>query len=80
MNAEQDLIGLRRSRFSFDARVVFFAGVVSSTAMAGPIMQFRTVAKTGMAAPGTEPGVVFDALTTPISHDLMIPKSNNLTH
>ena len=48
----------------------------ASSIYAGPLpaMQLRKVAETGMAAPGTEPGVVFGALTTSLNHSLLIPR------
>ncbi len=74
MNAEQKMVGLRGCWSSLAAKATLLVGVASTTAAAGPIMQFRLVAETSMPAPGTEPAIVFNSLTTPISHDLMIPK------
>lgn len=57
--------------------VILILAIVATSAadpIPAPSVQFRKVAETGMAAPGTEPGVVFAALTTPSNHNLLIPK------
>lgn len=58
--------------------IVVFVG--ASIGYADPVqsIRFRKVAETGMPAPGTEPGVIFDALTTPLNQNLLIPKMDAL--
>lgn len=46
----------------------------TSAAVGSPTMQYRMVAETGMPAPGTEPDVVFGALTTELNHNLLVPR------
>ena len=74
MNAQMDRVRLRAGISILTVSVSLSVFVASSHAGDGPMVQFRKVAETGMAAPGAEPGVVFGALTTGIGHTLMVPK------
>ncbi|MCG8406608.1 MAG: hypothetical protein MI923_15545 [Phycisphaerales bacterium] len=74
MNALKNRAGLNFCKYSFGAGILWLAIVSSSYGGAAQSIQFRKVAETGMAAPGTEPGVVFGALTTGLNHNLLIPK------
>ncbi len=59
---------------SWAAVVSILTGNALAQADVVPAVQFRKVAETGMAAPGTEPGVVFGALTTGLNQNLLVPK------
>ena len=74
MKANGDLVGIHAGGTRFAAALMLLAPVTSTHGSGGATMQYRKVAETGMAAPGTEPGVVFEALTSGLGQTLLIPK------
>lgn len=66
--------GLQIWKHHFGTNILLLVIVASSYGGPAAAVQFRKVAETGMAAPGTEAGVVFGALTTGLNHNLLIPK------